>query len=186
MFGSSSELAVFAVAKRPDGLLGLLVETALRHGHNLTVVGWEFFNQKRRIKRHSKYFLGYKVVALWNIIERCHALNHATDDEHILFLDGTDTVFQAPTSQLCPLLIENSIPSFSVPSETCGRMSFASTIEEDLRTPEVWRMDWPRASSAGMVPSLGQRPFPAKEAVDRSRARKHPPAGWARECLKSV
>ena len=67
------------------------------------------------------------MVALWNIIERCHALNHATDDEHILFLDGTDTVFQAPTSQLCPLLIENSIPSFSVPSETCGRMmSFAS------------------------------------------------------------
>jgi len=93
------EMVLLTVANRPSGMFGLLLKSVLSKNIKTVVVGWDFWdnkndNHKQKKTKHGKYYSGYKVISLYLLLKTCVSKNLVKDDLYIMFVDGTDSVFQ--------------------------------------------------------------------------------------------
>ena len=97
---TSEELVLLTVASRPSAMFGLLMKSVISHNIKTIVIGWDFFSndsegkEKYEKRKHAKFYSGYKVVALYLLLKTCHRRGYLKTDLYIMFVDGTDSVFQ--------------------------------------------------------------------------------------------
>ncbi|KAJ1443413.1 hypothetical protein B484DRAFT_13414 [Ochromonadaceae sp. CCMP2298] len=111
--GGRKELIMLTVANKPTGMFGMMVSGMIEGGMTVVVMGWEFFDalaggegtgigvgkggvQEREGKKakHPKYFSGYKIVAVYLLLETCSGRGYVRPDQVLMFVDGTDSLFQ--------------------------------------------------------------------------------------------
>lgn len=151
VFGNGEDLVLLTVASKPSGMFGMMLLSALRRGLKVTVVGWNFFAQKNltatnesstseRTPRHGKYFSGYKIVSIYMLLEQCSALGILHPDQRIMFVDGTDTVFQQDRDfimgelnhMLSPIIFSTERDMF--PATTWVRNNYPKTYVAEITT----------------------------------------------------
>jgi len=187
VFGKRSDLVLITVANRPAGMFGMMALGALQRSLSVTVVGWDFFvpslrtdPSKPKPKRHPKFFSGYKIVSIYLLMERCSQIGMLSKDQIIMFVDGTDSLFQQGPeyimSQLNAMLAHKPIVFSSerdmFPATDWVRQHYPRTYGAPIKTifghlntggwvgragaMRIWYRDWANAPFMSYHPMKGK------------------------------
>jgi len=85
------ELIVITFINKASGLFNSLINSTGENNIKLFVFGYNFHSSRKK-----NTFLGMKLVVLYEFLNRCLTHQKLSDDQIIMFLDGSDTVIQLP------------------------------------------------------------------------------------------
>lgn len=93
-----SDFVFLTVASKPTSLFGRLIASLLQNGIHVVTIGYNAFTSTyfgpKEVKRHEKFFSGYKVVSVYYLLQNCVARGLLDKQSILMFADGTDTLFQ--------------------------------------------------------------------------------------------
>ena len=104
VFGGPEELIILTMANGPFGLFGNMLMSLISRGMNtarLVVMGWDFFEEDDvssssagSTRKEKSYFFALKLIYTYYLVEKCDGLGLLPNEKYILFVDGTDILFQ--------------------------------------------------------------------------------------------